>query len=219
MIHDSNLQALRAGLPWIFLGFLGLAMSMGVWLLAPGSERGAIVTTSHTMGAVGSGLFLLGLLQFARARVARRFSGYLVFAFVAWLVEFTLRLNELVREGFDVSALRWLAAASSCAALSRGAIWLWDRNVPKFQRETWRTTGRLFAVQICASVSLWIASVANDLSALEVYWHIIDAIPLGFGEALVWLIFAGPYVHLFVSIRRTARCVDSRVSVTEMLHG
>lgn len=218
MIHDSNLQALRSGLPWIFLGFIGLALSLGLWLISPGSEQGAFLTTSNTLGAAGSGLFLLGLLQLARGRVARCFSGALLFAFAAWVAEFSLRMTELVSEDFDGAGLRWLSAALACTALGRGVIWLWDRNVPDSQRETWRRTSQLFAIQICAALSLCIASATHDMSTLAVYRRVTDAIPFGIGVGLVWLIFAGPYVHLYVSVRRTARCVNSRTSVTEMLH-
>ncbi len=217
MIHDSNLLALRSGLPWIFLGLLSLATSMGLWLVAPEGARGILVTTSDATGAVGSGMFLMGLLLLARGRIARRLSPFLVFAFAAWVSEFVLRMSRLVGGEFDSAALRWLCAAFACAALSRGMIWIWDRNIPEGQVETWTRTGQVFAVQVCAGLSLLIASSANDLTTLAVYRRIIDAVPLS--SALVWLLIVAPYAHLLVSIRRTAKCVDSRVKVTEVLHG
>lgn len=219
MIHDSNLLALRAGLPWVFLGLLGLGVSLGLWVFEPEREVGTLVAVRDTMGAVASGTCLMGLFLLARGRIARRFGGWLVLAFLAWLVEFTFRLSGLLLPQFDGVAVRWLAAATAGASLGPGILWLWDRRVPAGQRKLWVRSSRFFALQLCAALSLWIASRTHDMTTLAVYRRFLDATPAGLGHALSWALFVGPYAYLILAIRRSARSVDARANITEVLHG
>ena len=218
-VHDSNRIALRAGLPWVFLGLLGSGLALALWAWDPDRETGPLAALRDTLGAVASGTCLFGFFLLARGRIARRFNGWLVLAFFAWLVEFCGRLTGLLVAEFDAVALRWLCAAAAGLALGPGVLGLWDRNVPPGQVELWTRATRFFAVQTCAAVSLWIAAWAHDASSIEVYRRFLAWMPLGSGHAVSWVLFVGPFAYLLVAIRRSARWVDARASITEVLHG
>ena len=219
MIPDSNLMALRSSLPWIFLGWLTLAVSVALWAYSPETEAGALFVSRTTIGAVGSGMILMGLLLLARGRIANRYSHWLVIAFAAWLVEFTLRLSSILNENIDGVALRWLFSSTSCMAMGPGVLWLWDSLRPKGQGKLWVRSTRLFCVQLCAALSLVIAGFTHGVGALDAYHQVRELFSVLPGHALTWLVFAGPYCYLFLVIRQTARCVDKRTSPTEFLHG
>ena len=64
-----------------------------------------------------------------------------------------------------------------------------------------------------------VAARYRDVTPVEAYEFIVDGVPLGLGLPLVWLVFAGPFAHFFLSIKRTIRGVAKRVPVTELLTG
>ena len=217
MIHDSNRKALRRGLPWIFVGYLVLGGSIGLWTIEPVRTDGVIATSARVSGALGSGLFLIGLVHFARARIALRLSPWFVLAFVLWLAKFSLRMFGFSAGSDGAPAIRLLLAAGAALCLTFGMLWVWDGREPEGQRETWIRTRALFLVQLAAIGSLFVTARIHELRPHEAYRATLEMIPLGLGAPLCWLLFIGPYAHLALSLRRTIQDAGRRHKTTELL--
>lgn len=213
MGFDSNHRALRASLPLLLIGFVLLASATALYAvpaadaLRPLVERLRLELFATIAGALGSGLMLVGAAQIARAKIAGRYSLSLLAFFTLWLGEFTLRAWSLTSpaEHFDLLVLRLALAAGAMIALSSGMLWIWDHNAPAEQRATWRRTRGLFVLQLLA------------LPALALYGSSPGPGAPSAPAAALWLAFSLPYLHLFLSLRRSVRGVSSRESVADFL--
>jgi hypothetical protein len=209
MAFDSNRRALRTSLPLILGGFGLLVLAAALFaipsadLLQPLSERLRLRLVASVTGALGSGLMLVGAAQIARAKIAGCYSLSLLAFFGLWLGEFTLRIWTLAGPGerFDLLLLRLILAACAMVALSTGMRWIWG-DTPRGLLATWRRTRGLFLLQLAVMPALALYGTGAG-----------PATP----NAALWLAFAVPYLHLFVSLRRSVRGVSSRESVADFL--
>ena len=93
MGFDSNRRALRASLPLLLGGFLLLAVAAALVAvpsadaLRPLVERLHLDLAATVVGALGSGLMLVGAAQIARAKIAGCYSLWLLAFFALWLGE------------------------------------------------------------------------------------------------------------------------------------
>lgn len=212
MVHDSNRRALRNSLPLLLGGFLLLALAAALIsvpaadVLRPLTARLHLATIATVCGALGSGLMLVGAAQLAQARIAGRYSFSLLAFFALWLGEFVTRAWMLATPGehYDLLLLRLILAGSAMIALASGMIWIWDRNEPPARLATWRRTRGLFLLQLVITPLLALLDGGPGSGAAN--W-----------TAVLWLLFAVPYAHLFVSLRRSVAWVSRRESVAELL--
>lgn len=220
MGFDSNRRALRASLPLLLGGFALLAIATALVavpaadLLRPLVERLQFETLSAVLGALGSGLMLVGAAQLARAKIAGRYSLALLAFFALWLGEFLVRawMMASVEARFDLLLLRLLLAACSMVALSTGMTWIWDRNAPRNLLVSWRRTRGLFLFQLVVAPALALSGVVTAGGAGGDGTHELNTM----GAAL-WLAFIIPYAHLLASLRRSVIGVSQRESVAEFL--
>lgn len=237
MIADTNRRALRSALPWLFVGYLLLAFSIGFWLLeyvTPASFVADVDRGAAVCGIAGSACIGVGLVQLARALVSAQPSPALLLAFVFWTIELALRIRAFGTTaqsapsgaGADGAALalppvdplagvRLLLACATMIALATGMIWIFGSRMPRAPRDIWRNTRRAFAAQICGYLSLYVAAWWHARSARVVFEEVAASIPLGW--AIAWVLFAGPYALLFLALKATVRHANRRQSAAEIL--
>jgi hypothetical protein len=194
MAYSTAQRALRSALPPLFGGLALLAVSVVLFTTWPGVPASVI-------GALGSGLLLIGAWQLARARVEGAASFALVAFFWLWLGELVLRLWTFAGAGDPVRllVLRAVLAAAALVGLSTGLLGIWRDG------DTWDRTRALFVFQLAcigAAFLVGLPGAGGDNPTVQ---------------AVSWVIFVGPYAHLLFSLRRTARWVAARESVAEIL--
>lgn len=235
MIADTNRRALRAALPWLFVGFLLLTASIGLWLIDQVSDdlwlASLPIRRAHVVcGFLGSAAFLVGMIQLARALIRARPSLALLAAVALWLGEFGLRVHSVVSVPVDAAGgpvesaaprgelgARLLLAAGAMVALCSGMIWIWGSGSPRAPRAIWRGARRLFLAQLCAYSSLYVAAFFHDRGLFEVFEDVRARVPLGLGWPLTWLVFALPFAALFLALKQTVAHAARRQSVAEIL--
>lgn len=236
MIADTNRRALRAALPWLFVGFLLLAFSIGLWLvdLAPADHWIAglgLGRANAACGFLGSACFLVGMLHLSRALIGSRPSLALLAALVLWMAEFALRVYSSTSTPVDAAAgasgavvgprvelgARLILAAAAMIALCSGMIWIWGGSSPRAPRAIWRSTRWLFTAQLLAYLSLYFAALVHTRGVHDVFDEVRAGVPLGLGWSLVWVVFAGPFAALFVALKQTVTHSARRQSVADIL--
>ncbi len=235
MIADTNRRALRAALPWLFVGFLLLTFSIALWLVdqAPSEHWVAALPlggANAACGMLGSAAFLVGMLLLARALIRSRPSLALITALVLWIGEFALRVVSSVSSSVDAAGIsverevpraelgaRLVLAAGAMIALCSGMIWIWGSGSPRAPRPIWRGARRLFIAQLCAYSSLYVAALVHGRGLYEVFEDVRSRVPLGLGWPLVWLVFALPFAALFLALKQTVAHAARRQSVAEIL--
>jgi succinate dehydrogenase hydrophobic anchor subunit len=199
--YESSRRALRGATLPLLGGFLLMIVSIGLWVASTGIE--AVGTLSNVLGALGSGVLLMGALRLARVSIAGRPSFWLIGFFLFWLGELVLRLWALagVEDPLRLRAIRILIGAAAMICLSSGVRKIWTDGV------TWSATRWLFALQITAVAGLTVSGVPKPSDSL-----------LGQTiQAAIWLAFAVPYAHVILSIRRTVRWLSGSDTVAEIL--
>ncbi len=231
MTADTNRRALRAALPWLFVGFLLLTFQVALWLIDRASPgRFLVGRASVVCGFLGSAAFLVGILQLARALIRARPSLALFAAVLLWLGELALRVYSSASGAVDAAGApaeraapraelgaRLVLVASAMIALCSGMIWIFGSGSPSAPRSIWRGTRRLFVAQLCAYSSLCVAALVHDRGLYEVFEDIRARVPLGLGWPLVWLVFALPFAALFLALKQTVAHAARRQSVAEIL--
>jgi hypothetical protein len=235
MIADTNRRALRAALPWLFVGFLLLTFSIALWLVdqAPAEHWLAALPIGRAnvvCGFLGSAAFLVGMVQLARALIRSRPSLALLAAVLLWAIEFALRIHSAVTTSVDAAGApvdapepsgelgaRLVLAAGAMIALCSGMIWIWGSGSPRAPRAIWRSARRLFIAQLCAYSSLYVAASVHARGFYEVFEDVRSRVPLGLGWPLVWLVFALPFAALFLALKQTVAHAARRQSVAEIL--
>jgi hypothetical protein len=235
MIADTNRRALRAALPWLFVGFLLLTFSIALWLLDQVPEDHWLAAlpigrANVVCGLLGSAAFLVGMIQLARALIRSRPSLALLAAVALWAVELVLRIHSAVSSPVDAAGApiesteprgelgaRLLLAAGAMIALCSGMIWIWGSGSPRAPRAIWRGARRLFLAQLCAYSSLYVAALVHDRGLYEVFEDVRARVPLGLGWPLTWLVFALPFAALFLALKQTVAHAARRQSVAEIL--
>lgn len=231
MIADTNRRALRAALPWLFVGFLLLTASVGLWVLDH-AQLGALAIgrANVVCGLLGSAAFLVGMIQLARAMIRARPSLALIAAVALWAVELALRFHSAVWPSVDAAAAppervepraelgaELVLAAAAMIALCSGMLWIFGSGSPRAPRPIWRGTRQLFMAQMCAYSSLALAAWWHGRGLYEVFEDVRARIPLGLGWPLVWLVFAFPFAALFLALKQTVAHAARRQSVAEIL--
>jgi len=225
MGYDSNRMALRGALPGLVAGFAFLGISVGVPALLSAPSLAGLAQTlrvegfCRAAGVIGSTALLVAAVQLARARIGGRY-GYAMIAFLAlWAGELAFRLASFLElaDTSRLAALRLLIAAAAMVALSTGMLWIWDRSGPRAHRRSWTLTRRLFLAQLAALIlavasgRIWAREPGRGLEVI-----IADHVLL---FAVAWLVFAVPYAHLFLSLRRSIRLVSRPRTVSDILTG
>lgn len=235
MIADTNRRALRTALPWLFVGFLLLTFSIGLWLvdLVPADHWLAILRLGRAgsaCGFLGSACFLVGLLLLSRAWIGARPSLALLSALALWMTEFALRVYSAASSPVDAAdstdvpsapeaavGLRLIVASGAMIALCSGMIWIWGHHSPRAPRAIWRSTRWFFSAQLLSILSLYVASFVHSRSVHVVFEELRASVPLGLGWPVVWLVFAGPFVCFFVALKETVAHTARRQSVADIL--
>jgi hypothetical protein len=209
--HDTRRRALRSALPALLVGFMVWMASVGIHALAgidfarSLAERLALERVAAVVGALASGIVLVGAAQLARARLTNRPIPSALAFFALWLAELVLRLWMLAtgEESFDVLALRVLLANLAMVSLSRAMLVIHPTagRAPR----SWLLTQRGFGLQLCLGVLLAIALRTGLLA---------PSAPL---SAALWLLLIAPYVHAYLSLQRTARELAATETVAEFL--
>jgi hypothetical protein len=217
MRPDTNRRALRGGMPWALVGFVLLAASIALWLLAANGGLAALRpgAVAGLAGIAGSALFAVGLATFARGRVAARTSLWLWAALALWVGELALRVRAFAADPQAVpraalGGVRLLLVAGAMVAFANGVLWLWRDRAPRNVRATWAATRVFFLLQLGA---LALAAAIPGPT-----WHggaPADRIVL----ALVWLVFAAPWAVLYVALRRTMRALARQQTAADVLAG
>lgn len=234
MIADTNRRALRSSLPWLFVGYLLLAFSIGLWLLEYASPANLLVELDRgaaICGIAGSACIGIGIGHLARAMVSAQPSPALWLALALWIGELVLRVRAFgapavaAAEGSGaalplppvdpLAGVRLLLASATMIALATGMIWIFGSRMPRAPRDIWRNARRAFAAQVCGYLSLYVAAWWHARSARDVFEEVVASVPLGW--AIAWILFAGPYAVLFLALKATVRHANRRQSVADIL--
>jgi hypothetical protein len=225
MGYDSNRKALRGALPGLVSGFALLGISVGVPALLSAPFLAGLARTLRVeaicrgMGVIGAALLLVAAVKLSRARISGRY-GYALLLFLAlWAAELAFRLASFLElaDTSRLAAARLVIAAAAMVALSTGMLWIWDRSSPRWHSRSWILTRRLFMVQLAALVlavasgRIWAREPGRGLEAILAD-HMLFL-------AAAWLIFAAPYAHLFLSLRRSIRLLSRPRTVADILTG
>lgn len=222
MLSDSNRRALRASLPWLSAGLALLVAAIGIPALTS-IEPIASWTGSPTLqgyarpvAALGAILFEFGLALLARGRIAGRLSLWAITAVILWAGELGLQLLDLSGRP-SLGAARLFFAAGAAFSLSAAVPWMLDRTQSRGRLEVWSLTRRLFALQLalCALVPVvavlqgrpWTADPRSVLAEMTLVL------------ALAWVVFAGPWIAMWIALRRTSRWSDRPQTLEDVLRG
>ncbi len=168
------------------------------------------------VGLIGSAAMLIGLMQFARARVAGRRHPSLALAFGAWTAEFVARLAPLSAESSGPQVWAAIQLVGSSAAMwfaASGVTWILRAQQAGGAIAPWRRAKRAFSALTLASCALVVISAA--LGADSDLWQRIQSAPLG--PALAWLAFATPWLLLALAVRSSLRWLGRVRSTAEIL--
>jgi hypothetical protein len=201
MAYESSRRALRGAILPILGGFLLMIVSVALW--AASTDVRAIEVAAQIVGALGSGVLLMGALHLARASIDGRPSAWLLAFFVFWLAELALRLWTMagVEDPVRLRAVRILIGAAAMVSFASGVRRIWPEG------RTWSVTRWLFALQLTAVAGLTLTGVPAPGESLAAQSF----------KAAAWLAFALPYAHLILSIRRTVRWLSGGDTVAEIL--
>jgi hypothetical protein len=223
MVADSNRPALALGLPWLYWGLVALTLSVGLPALFSAAvfenlmQRLALHSIATVVGVIGLLLAGFGLWVLARARIGGRPSPWLVASAGAWSVECLASIAEVSGLNPGFAPLRSILASFAMFSLCQGIPWLFDRGQPRRALRTWRLTRRLFAAQLVLYALVPLVSLLFGRSIVE-----LARSPTGgftFGVSLFWIVFAAPFLHLLVSLRRTLGRAPGGRSVEDILRG
>jgi peptidoglycan biosynthesis protein MviN/MurJ (putative lipid II flippase) len=152
----------------------------------------------------------------ARGRIAGRLSLWAITAAILWAGELGLQLLDLSGRP-SLGAARLFFAAGAAFCLSAAVPWMLDRTQSRGRLEVWSLTRRLFALQLalCALVPVvavlqgrpWTADPRSVLAEMTVIL------------ALAWVVFAGPWIAMWIALRRTSRWSDRPQTLEDVLRG
>lgn len=168
------------------------------------------------VGLIGSAAMLIGLMQFARARVAGRRHPALALAFGAWAAEFVARLaplNSELSEPQVWSALQLVASSAAMWLAASGVAWILRAQQAGGAIAPWRRARRAFGALTFATCALVALSAA--LGSESELWQRVQTAPLG--PALAWIVFAAPWLLLALAVRASVRWLGRVRSTAEIL--
>jgi len=223
MVSDTNRPALALGLPWLYWGLIALTLSVGLPAIFSAAvfdslmQRLALHSIAAVVGVIGMLLAGFGLWVLARSRIGGRASSWLLASASAWSVECLARIAEVTGLDPNFDPLRMILVSFAMYSLCQGIPWLFDRGQPRRALQTWTVTRWLFAAQLALYVLVPLAALLFGRSMAE-----LVRAPNGgftFGLSLLWIVFAAPFLHLLLSLRRTLGRAPGGRSVEDILRG
>jgi len=219
MALETHRRAIRNGLPRVVAALVLLGLSLAVQALAEPLGLPLPLWPARAVwaaGALGSGAMLMGLLEFARARVGGRASAQLAAAFLLWSAELALRLYRASLEpgtGEVFGLIELLCANAAMASLCGGMPWLLRAQRAPREAATWLLPRLLFVLfLLCAgALAAWVRLDGIDLA------HELDT--LSGSAATLWVLFLAPWAALVRSLRAAVRVASRTQSTAEILTG